>query len=109
MMQKRNGCPGKLHVVNNGDRNFGIQSDYHKVKGDWDDIYVDVSGFWGSYGPHVFAVAPDLASALKEARPYVEDRLHGRDGEVLGSVAKLLSTIDRLLSEAEGQQESSHG
>lgn len=31
----------------------------------WDDQYVNFSGYYGSYGPHVFAAAPDLLAALK--------------------------------------------
>lgn len=31
----------------------------------WGDVYVNFSGYFGSYGPHLFAAAPDLLEALK--------------------------------------------
>lgn len=34
---------------------------------------------------------------LKAARPYVEDRLHRPDGEIDGSVAQLLSSMDAAI------------
>lgn len=60
--------PGPLSVIKRGDgedRLFGVESDHRHVEGEWDDIYVDFSGYFGSYGPHVFAAAPDLLKVLK--------------------------------------------
>jgi len=34
-------------------------------KGIWNDIYVEFSGFFGSFGPHVFAAAPELLEACR--------------------------------------------
>ncbi|MBX3583588.1 MAG: hypothetical protein KF810_17010 [Rhizobiaceae bacterium] len=59
--------PGPLKVANRTHtRQFSIQSDVHRRKGEWDDIYVDFSGYFGSYGPDMFAAAPDMFEALKE-------------------------------------------
>ncbi len=60
--------PGALSVIKRGDhedRQFIVQSDYQRVEGKWEDIYVDFSGYFGSYGPHVFSAAPDLLKVMK--------------------------------------------
>lgn len=60
--------PGPLSVVKGDqhvDRQFVVQSDFQNVSGKWDDVYVDFSGYFGSYGPNVFAAAPDLLKVLK--------------------------------------------
>ncbi len=64
----KNQGPGPLAVVkgdNHVDRQFGVQSDFQNVSGEWDDVYVDFSGYFGSYGPNVFAAAPELLEVLK--------------------------------------------
>lgn len=45
-----------------------IQSDFHRRDGRWEDVYVSFSGFFGSYGPQMFAAAPVMLEALKAAR-----------------------------------------
>lgn len=42
-----------------------ITSNFENIEGDWGDIYVRFSGFFGHYGPEMFAAAPDLADALE--------------------------------------------
>ncbi|WAJ27150.1 hypothetical protein [Antarcticirhabdus aurantiaca] len=59
--------PGPLTVAASGDRQFHIKSDYLHREGEWEDIYVSLSGFCGSYGPQLFAAAPDLLHAAKAA------------------------------------------
>lgn len=59
--------PGSLSVrVTEYEGQFGIVSNTSSADGDadWNDIYVDFCGYFGSYGPHVFAAAPDLLEAL---------------------------------------------
>lgn len=34
---------------------------------EWDDYYVEFSGYYGAHGPHVFAAAPEMLAALKWA------------------------------------------
>lgn len=61
--------PGPLTVRNLTDsdaRQFSIESDWRFNDGSFEDRYVCFSGFFGSYGPHVFAAAPDLLEALEE-------------------------------------------
>ena len=61
--------PGPLSITRKDARTqFTIESDHSKREGEWDDIYVSISGFFGSYGPHMFCAAPTLLEALKEAR-----------------------------------------
>lgn len=35
---------------------------------EWNDFYVEFSGYFGSYGPSMFAAAPALVEALQLAR-----------------------------------------
>lgn len=61
-------APGPLSVrVTKYEGQFGIVSDASLADSDadWNDIYVDFGGYFGSYGPHVFAAAPDLLEALE--------------------------------------------
>lgn len=70
--------PGPLKVANRTHtRQFSIQSDVHRRKGEWDDIYVDFSGYFGSYGPDMFAAAPELVSALKSLADTVDAAFPG--------------------------------
>lgn len=56
--------PGPLRVIDRGPRQVGIESDWDQ-EGDWDDIYVNLSGFVGSYSPQMFAEAPAMLEALR--------------------------------------------
>jgi hypothetical protein len=62
--------PGRLTVKRHDDapQQAQIESDHRHLAGHWDDIYVDFSGFFGSYGPHLFAAAPEVLEALERAR-----------------------------------------
>jgi hypothetical protein len=61
-------APGPLRVTafDATSRQARVQNDHSRVKGNWDDIYVEFSGFFGSYGPHMFAMAPELLSFAKD-------------------------------------------
>lgn len=66
--------PGQLKVLVRGnDGQFGIESDFLLLDGAWEDIYVCFSGYFGSYGPHVFAAAPPLLRAAERALNYIEN------------------------------------
>ena len=45
---------------------YRIENETRDIDGEWDDIYVCVSGYFGAAGPHVFAAAPELLEALEE-------------------------------------------
>ncbi|MGQ2992749.1 hypothetical protein [Variovorax sp.] len=76
-MQRPTNSPGRLTVKHYSDapHQAQIESDHRHLAGHWVDIYVDFSGFFGSYGPHMFAAAPELmAYALcEDARSRGED------------------------------------
>lgn len=65
--------PGPLmarQCICNGEiapRQFCIENERRdRMDGEsWDDLYVFFSGYFGSYGPHVFAAAPELLEALE--------------------------------------------
>ena len=67
--------PGSLvarQCICNGEiapRQFCIENERRdRMDGEsWDDLYVFFSGYFGSYGPHVFAAAPELLEALELA------------------------------------------
>lgn len=48
------------------DAQYKIESDYFFVEGEWRDKYVSFCGYFGSYGPHVFAAAPELLAIAKK-------------------------------------------
>lgn len=48
------------------DAQYKVESDYFSVEGEWQDKYVSFCGYFGSYGPHVFAAAPELLEALSK-------------------------------------------
>lgn len=59
---------------------FWIDSNWKTAEGEWEDIYVGISGYFGHLGPHVFAAAPDLYAALEVLvnHPVHEDTAMGR-------------------------------
>lgn len=67
----------ELSVEAINQRQFEISSNWLKEKGEWEEIYVSFSGFFGSYNPHIFAAAPDLVEAVKHALE-TSDREHDR-------------------------------
>jgi len=46
-------------------RQFWVANNYSRLEGEWEDIYVNFTGFFGKHGPHVFAAAPELLEALE--------------------------------------------
>jgi hypothetical protein len=70
--------PGPLHVVEvEAPRQYRIESKYGQNKGEWDDIYVHFSGFFGSYGPNMFAAAPEMLAALRDCLRFLEHDYRG--------------------------------
>ena len=60
-------------------RQFHIESDVDSApyEAPFDDIYVNLSGYVGSYGPHVFAAAPDMLEALQSFPGFTDDATVG--------------------------------
>ena len=42
-----------------------LEDNHGDLEDIWNDIYVHFSGFFGSFGPHVFAAAPELLEACR--------------------------------------------
>lgn len=101
--------PLALHVrpLGSARDQFSIDSDYMRAPvGEWEDVYVSFSGFFGQYGPALFAVAPELASALADVLKW-----HGkRDAndnllpahEQTREIARGMRLIERIESEKGG-------
>lgn len=70
-----NTSPGPLTVEVRDDatRQFGVKSDYYNLDGDWNAIYVSFTGYFGSYGPELFAAAPETLQALKDLVQFADD------------------------------------
>jgi len=56
--------PGPLSVTSRSGRQARIESDHVRAQGHWNDIYVEFSGFFGSYGAQMFAVAPEMLEVI---------------------------------------------
>ena len=96
--------PGPLHVNAAGNpRQYEIASGYMRSKGDWDDVYVSFSGFFGSYGPNIFAAAPEMLEALKKALVTLSFLApHNRypDGTVVPGDSELIREIKAAIAKA---------
>ena len=54
-----------IYVDDKNERHARIESDFYNLKGEWRDVYVNFQGYFGCYGPKLFASAPDLLMALE--------------------------------------------
>jgi hypothetical protein len=71
---------------------------------EWEDYYIEFSGYFGSYGPNLFAAAPDMLAALKECLGLAEiaETLTGcrADDDYVHGIRDLLKTT---IAKAESQ------
>jgi hypothetical protein len=89
--------PGPLRVeyLSIDPRQARIVSDYSLIDGSFEDTYLDFSGYYGSYGPHMFAAAPEMLDALKRLVDTVWfDRLD----------TELILAVEHAIAKAEGRQ-----
>ena len=64
-MSSKEKVPLKISVMpSTSTRQFSIQSNFNRATGDWDDIYIDISGYFGKFSPHTFAAAPEMLEIL---------------------------------------------
>lgn len=83
------------------DRQFDIVSDYKIPDGEVDlDRYVAFSGYFGSYGPHMFAAAPEMLEALEALCNFKRDCPCEVSNEELAAWDKARAAI----AKAEGNQ-----
>jgi hypothetical protein len=104
--------PGALSVIPTGaNLQYRISSDTSGVKAfeEWDDVYVEFAGYFGSYGPHVFAAAPDLLPLVEliASLPIGQNTpddvpLYGLDGIYIthGDVRKARASITKATGAA---------
>lgn len=78
---------------------FGVENAFPHLPdtGSWDDFYVNFSGYFGSYGPHVFKAAPDLLAIAERIldRGYVSKHI----GEEHDDHMQLVAAIARARGE----------
>ncbi len=68
--------PGPLHVMqapSPDSRQFNIESELPVDSSKFEDVYVCFGGYFGNYGPHMFAAAPEMLEALKALIAYQAD------------------------------------
>lgn len=64
-MRSKEKVPLKISVMpSTSTRQFEIRSNFHDTAGEWEDIYVDFSRFFGKFSPHTFAAAPEMLEVL---------------------------------------------
>lgn len=64
-MRSKEKVPLKISVMpSTSTRQFNIQSNFNRATGDWNDNYVDFSGYFGKFSPHTFAAAPEMLDVL---------------------------------------------
>jgi hypothetical protein len=99
--------PGPLGITETSPDQFRIEGDWEKTSQDmpFDDAYVNFGGFFGSYGPHMFAAAPDLLDALKDTLRALQNAVailsaHGLQSTMADPTDKARAAI----AKAEGAQ-----
>ncbi len=72
---------------------FEVTSNYLSIDGNFEDRYLNFSGYFGAYGPHMFAAAPEMLEALKDCRDLIENM----------PVEELLMQVEAAIAKAEGR------
>jgi hypothetical protein len=89
-------------------RQFNIESELPVDSSKFEDVYVCFGGYFGNYGPHMFAAAPEMLEALKSCVQIESDvrRLDARYGyEIPQSWQDAFSMIKAAIAKAEGRAE----
>jgi hypothetical protein len=74
-------------------RQYKIESDLFLDGSKFEDVYVSFGGYFGSYGPHMFAAAPMMLDALKDCRDLIENM----------PVEELQMQVEAAIAKAEGR------
>ena len=53
-------------ITQEHDQHARVENNHGELEGEWQDIYVAFSGYFGHHGPHKFAQGPVLYEALAE-------------------------------------------
>ena len=52
-------------ITQEHDQHARVENNHGELEGEWQDIYVAFSGYFGHHGPHKFAQGPVLYEALE--------------------------------------------
>lgn len=78
-----------------------IESNYSDLDGEFRDVYVRISGFFGPYRPELFAAAPDMYRVILQARRAITRSLvAGEDDDLRAAQAMLTEALEQ----AEGRR-----
>jgi hypothetical protein len=96
MITEAEQTPGRLRI---GQLSFAgqfeVTSNYLSIDGNFKDRFIHFSGYFGAYGPHMFAAAPEMLEALKDCRDLIENM----------PVEELLMQVEAAIAKAEGRAE----
>lgn len=52
-------------IIQDHDQQAEVKNNFCELEGEWQDVYVNFSGYFGHHGPHKFAQGPVLYEALE--------------------------------------------
>ena len=64
-------------IIQDHDQQAKVQGNHSELEGEWLDIYVYFSGFFGHHGPHKFAQGPVLYEALEKLLEEFNEQMPG--------------------------------
>ena len=80
-----------------------VRSDWESISDmDWCDKYVNFSGFFGKYGPEMFALAPDMVELLRDT--YNTLNTMTSDDYAMGADAPIRDRLEALFAKLEGDK-----
>ena len=100
-----NNASGQLYVTTTSERDQFTIDNYSGKKFAEGEVvqlndYFRIGGYFGSYGPHLFAAAPQMFEALKLCRQHMYAHASNTD---CGAFDKLCAVLDSI-QQAQGEQ-----
>lgn len=98
--------PGPLRVKKlTSPRQFEVISDYSSINGEFEDRYLLFSGYFGSYGPYMFAAAPEMLEALEMVIAFEDwERYSHPDHKDALQYAEVVDRVRSAIAKAKGEQ-----
>lgn len=75
------------------DPQYAIVSNFPDFDLPWGDKYINFSGYFGKFGPHMFAAAPDMLEALIDALALIE-LITPIEGDVVRKARKAIAKAE---------------